>query len=97
MSAKLNKGEKREQRKMTRSAKQERKRLTFEQAYTLMPACLVGATDRPTTIEDLRAAAEHEVDMFNERQDGCLSCQEMQQVRYFLAVTSNSIRSLEDK
>lgn len=57
---------------------------TFISAKKKMPACLVGATDHPRTLGDLRFAAEHEVDMFNEGQDGALTPAEVSQVAAFL-------------
>lgn len=53
-----------------------------------MPACLMGAYDalQHTRIEDLRFIAEHEIDMFNEAQDGCLECYEIKLVKKFLEV-----------
>lgn len=62
--------------------------MTFAQAYKIMPACLVGALDRPSTLADLRYAAQHEIDMFEEKQDGCLTALEIKAVRKFLAVTA---------
>lgn len=62
----------------------------FDQAYKLMPACLVGAVDRPKTISDLRFAALHEIDCFEEGQDGHLTAAEIAQVRRFLTFLSRS-------
>lgn len=59
--------------------------LSFAKAYRKMPACLVGALDHPKTVADLQFAAEHEVDMFNEGQDGALEPKEISQVAAFLA------------
>jgi hypothetical protein len=57
---------------------------TFEEALKALPACVFGGLDHPKTISDLRAQAEHELDMFNEAQDGCITCAEAQQVKKFL-------------
>ena len=65
-----------------------KKPTTFAAAFKLMPACLMGAYDAlgHTRIEDLRFIAEHEIDMFNEAQDGCLECYEIKLVKKFLEV-----------
>ena len=57
----------------------------FKEAYQKMPACLMGTIDHPKTVADLKFAAEHEVDMFNEDQDGHLEPEEISQVATFLA------------
>lgn len=58
--------------------------MTFEKAYKIMPACLVGALDRPTTVLDLKFAAEHEVDCFETDEDGHLPEHEIKLVKEFL-------------
>jgi hypothetical protein len=63
-----------------------RKRSEFRDAYKAIPTCLVGYfTDTPKTIFDLKMAAEHEVDMFNENQDGALTSREISQVIKYLS------------
>jgi hypothetical protein len=63
---------------------------SFAKALRKMPACLVDTVDHPTTIADLRFAAEHEIDMFNEGQDGALEPSEISQVALFLVWLRNT-------
>lgn len=58
--------------------------MTFAEAFKKMPACLMGAVDNPKTIQDLLYAAQHEIDMAEEDQDGHLSVAEIRSVRRFL-------------
>jgi len=65
--------------------------MTFEYAFKMMPACLVGALDRPTTVEDLRFAAMHEIDCFESDEDGHLTAREIAKVRLFLKKIGGSV------
>lgn len=59
--------------------------LTFDQALKLMPACLVGTFNaEPSTFNDLRFAALHEIDCYEGREDGHLTTQQIGAVRRFL-------------
>ena len=62
------------------------KPIEFSHAMRILPSCLVGALDNPTTLSDLRVAAQHEIDMFSEGQDGCLSRSEIIAVKDFLTM-----------
>lgn len=55
-----------------------------EEAWKRMPACLVGAIDQDDKTIDLLSAARHEIDMYDENQDGHLTDEEIRQVRKFL-------------
>lgn len=61
---------------------------TFEEARRRLPACCVGASDATIadtgkTISALVAAVEHELTMYAEDQDGCITAKERTQcVRY---------------
>lgn len=58
--------------------------MTFKEAMRIMPACLVGALDRPATIADLRFAALHEIECFEADEDGHLEETEIELVEHFL-------------
>jgi hypothetical protein len=60
------------------------KQMSLAQAKLLMPSCLVGALDNPQTTNDLRYAAQLEIDLFESQEDGCLSADEIRKVRWFL-------------
>lgn len=57
----------------------------YTRMLRVVPSCLWGALDRPRTLTDLKYAAQHEIDMFEENQDGHLTAIEIKQVRKYLA------------
>jgi hypothetical protein len=67
----------------TQEAQREQERI-FKRMLQAVPACLCGTLDHPATLSDLRFAAQHEIDMFEEDQDGHLTASEIRLVRKFI-------------
>lgn len=64
-----------------------RKFRTFEEARRAAPMCLVGGDifDAATNMFGLRLGAQTELDMYESREDGCISDSEAKQVRAYLS------------
>ncbi len=58
--------------------------MSTAEAIKRFPACAIGAMDGEETISNLRFAAQHELDMHEEDQDGCCTAKEAQQIRRYL-------------
>jgi hypothetical protein len=56
----------------------------FEAAMKALPRCVVGGLDDPKTVSDLVYQALHELDMWREQQDGCISNREAMAVKKFI-------------
>jgi hypothetical protein len=56
----------------------------FDVAFKAFPACIVGGLDRPKTVSDLVYQALHELDMFEEGQDGAITARQAAVVRKFV-------------
>lgn len=56
----------------------------FDIAIRAFPSCIVGGLDRPKTVSDLVYQALHEIDMFEEGQDGAISPRQAVAVRKFI-------------
>lgn len=58
--------------------------LTFAEANRRFPACCVGAWDEQETISSLVFAVEHELTMYAENQDGCITAKEASECKRYL-------------
>lgn len=56
----------------------------FEIAMKALPACIAGGLDQPKTVSDLVYQALHELDMYNEGQDGAITARQAAAVRKFV-------------
>lgn len=56
----------------------------FDAAMKAFPSCIAGGLDSPKTVSDLVYQALHELDMFEEGQDGAISAREAALVRKFV-------------
>jgi len=56
----------------------------FSKVWSEFPTCCIGAWDEDPRVASLVRAAEHEMDMYLERQDGCISFEEAMKVNRFL-------------
>ena|SRR3990172_8292120 len=56
----------------------------FKVAMKAFPACIAGGLDRPKTVSDLVYQALHELDMYEEVQDGAISSRCAKAVREFI-------------
>lgn len=56
----------------------------FREAMKEFPACIAGGLDRPKTVSDLVYQALHELDMYEEGQDGAITSRQAKAVRKFI-------------
>lgn len=56
----------------------------FDVAMKEFPAFIAGGLDRPKTVADLVYQALHELDMYNEGQDGAITLRQARTVRAFI-------------
>ena len=59
--------------------------ITFKQAYARFPACCIGAWNEKERIEELIFACDHEMTMYAENQDGCITSKERRECSEFLS------------
>lgn len=57
---------------------------SFDEAMKALPACVAGGLDQPKTVSDLVYQALHELDMFEEGQDGAITARQAAAVRKFV-------------
>ncbi len=56
----------------------------FDVAMKALPACVASGLDRPKTVSDLVYQALHELDMYEEGQDGAITARQAAAVRKFV-------------
>lgn len=59
-------------------------KMTFARAYKRFPACCMGAWDEQRTVTSLVYAVDHELTMFKEGQDGCITNKERAECSHFM-------------